>query len=290
MEYTETLNLKKPAQEDFYNVDDFNENFQAIDDFAKRRDNPHCVTAEQVGAVPDAHLRDKSNPHEVTAEQVDAVKRSGDIMTGHHLGMFGGYGQLWCGTDTINIYSKDSPEKNSGRYLGIHNNSNTLEDSLVLTELFEDGSYKSYRIFGEHFVGGTTNIATGSYVGTGKYGKNNPNSLVFDFEPKVVYIFTNSYNMKVLEGYSSDFHRFLYGATSFNARTVAYVTNVSGSGNWVEGDIAINYTMSNNTLTWYTTYKDDYTPDSNVNKQKATYAAQSQQNTSGSTYYYVAIG
>ena len=49
---TEFLNLKKPAQEDFYNVDDFNENFQKIDDFAKRKDNPHGVTAKQIGAVP----------------------------------------------------------------------------------------------------------------------------------------------------------------------------------------------------------------------------------------------
>lgn len=48
---TENLNLKKPAQEDFYNVDDFSENFQKIDDFSKRKDNPHSVTPEQIGAV-----------------------------------------------------------------------------------------------------------------------------------------------------------------------------------------------------------------------------------------------
>lgn len=47
---TTNLNLKKPAQEDFYNVDDFNENFQKIDDFAGRKDNPHGVTAKQIGA------------------------------------------------------------------------------------------------------------------------------------------------------------------------------------------------------------------------------------------------
>lgn len=49
---TEFLGLKKPSQEDFYNIDDFNENFQKIDDFAKRKDNPHGVTALQVGALP----------------------------------------------------------------------------------------------------------------------------------------------------------------------------------------------------------------------------------------------
>lgn len=34
-------------------------------------------------------------------------------------------------------------------------------------------------------------IATGSYVGTGKYGSSNPNSLTFEFEPKVVIISTD---------------------------------------------------------------------------------------------------
>ncbi len=32
-------------------------------------------------------------------------------------------------------------------------------------------------------------IATGSYIGTGTYGSNNPNSLTFDFEPKLVMIY-----------------------------------------------------------------------------------------------------
>lgn len=49
---TENLGLIKPTQEDFYNVDDFNQNFQKIDNFLGRKDNPHGVTAEQVGAAP----------------------------------------------------------------------------------------------------------------------------------------------------------------------------------------------------------------------------------------------
>lgn len=31
-------------------------------------------------------------------------------------------------------------------------------------------------------------IATGSYVGTGKYGSGNPNSLTFEFAPKLLFI------------------------------------------------------------------------------------------------------
>ena len=51
MANTENLNLKLPEQTDFYNVKDFNENFQKVDDFSKRKDNPHGVTAEQVGSL-----------------------------------------------------------------------------------------------------------------------------------------------------------------------------------------------------------------------------------------------
>ena len=36
-------------------------------------------------------------------------------------------------------------------------------------------------------------IETGSYIGTGKYGKSNPNSLTFGFEPKIVFL-TNSHS------------------------------------------------------------------------------------------------
>jgi hypothetical protein len=104
---TEYLDLKKPEQGDFYNVDDFSENFQKIDDFAKRKDNPHNVTAEQLGLgnvdntsdmdkpistaqalkisriqgvaetaqsnITD-HKNDKSNPHKVTSAQLGLDK------------------------------------------------------------------------------------------------------------------------------------------------------------------------------------------------------------------------
>lgn len=46
-------------------------------------------------------------------------------------------------------------------------------------------------------------IATGSYVGTGKYGSSNPNSLTFEFEPKLVFIYkrrskNNDYVMQLI--------------------------------------------------------------------------------------------
>jgi len=43
---------------------------QAGGDHAQRIDNPHAVTAEQVGAAPTAHATDTDNPHGVTAAQL----------------------------------------------------------------------------------------------------------------------------------------------------------------------------------------------------------------------------
>lgn len=42
-------------------------------------------------------------------------------------------------------------------------------------------------------VGSKVRIATGSYVGTGMYGASNPNSLTFDFEPKLIALTALSY-------------------------------------------------------------------------------------------------
>lgn len=66
--FTKNLNLKKPLQTEFYNVDDFNENADIID--------------EKMGEAIDHH-KDYSNPHKTTADGVKASKMftSGEINT-----------------------------------------------------------------------------------------------------------------------------------------------------------------------------------------------------------------
>lgn len=104
---TEHLGLIKPESIDFYNIEDFNGNFDKIDEFSRRKDNPHGVTKAQVGlgdadntsdankpvstaqavAIADAkqagtnaqstingHINNKSNPHNTTADLVNASK------------------------------------------------------------------------------------------------------------------------------------------------------------------------------------------------------------------------
>jgi len=75
METTENLGLKKPSQDDYYNVDDFNYNADAIDEFCGRTDNPHNVTKEQVGLgnVPNVSTNDQI-PTFTEAETLTALK------------------------------------------------------------------------------------------------------------------------------------------------------------------------------------------------------------------------
>lgn len=60
-EYTTNYSLKKPAQEDFYNVEDFNGNADIVDGALKR-----------IKEDGNAHATDQTNPHNVTAAQVGA--------------------------------------------------------------------------------------------------------------------------------------------------------------------------------------------------------------------------
>lgn len=97
-------------------------------------------------------------------------------------------------------------------------------------------------------------IATGYYVGTGTYGEDNPNSLTFELEPKLVFI----------------------GSASGNEPTAAqeYFINVVAGG-YQRGNTNRNtkLTKSENSISWYNTN-----------------SAYQQLNYSGAIYHYVAIG
>lgn len=106
-------------------------------------------------------------------------------------------------------------------------------------------------------------IATGSYTGTGAYGSRNPNSLTFDFEPKVVCITAEQktsalflvagdtkYRIPYLDGNDSSLYS---GVVSFSGKTV----------------------------TWYTT---------NTVTAYENNAYRTQKNVSGTTYFYFALG
>ena len=82
-------------------------------------------------------------------------------------------------------------------------------------------------------------IVTGSYVGTGKYGSANPNSLTFEFEPKMVVI-----------GADSDP---LYGwYLWFRDAATGMVLNLGSSG----GINACTITWSGKTINWFSPTSD----------------------------------
>lgn len=93
-------------------------------------------------------------------------------------------------------------------------------------------------------------IATGSYTGTGTYGSSHPNSLTFEFEPKLVFITGNS---------GSDRGIFILGQgrAELSSSYVTFYVSLSGKN-----------------MSWHSNSGD----------------AQNQLNMNNKTYYYVAIG
>ena len=109
-------------------------------------------------------------------------------------------------------------------------------------------------------------IQTGSYVGTGTYGANNPCSLTFDFEPNFLIItpVSEDYN----PGYGLDAKQF---PLNFFVGNIYKYYGPYGDVNEYEG---IYGKYINNTFYWYCYGK----------------GTEYQLNTNGRTYYYYAIG
>ena len=110
-----------------------------------------------------------------------------------------------------------------------------------------------------------TQIATGSYVGTGTYGASNPNTLTFDFEPKLVLI------ANMHDGVSSTIFSLDYEimVNPIEWMSGGYTSSSNSSYN-------NKVTWSGNEVSWYGT----------GNFSNMAYL---QKNESGTTFYYIAI-
>lgn len=118
----------------------------------------------------------------------------------------------------------------------------------------------TYNAFGQ--LGAKVQIATGSYTGTGTYGDSNPNSLTFDFDPKVVAIISG--NTRYVRGFM-----FLpgYGFMSNNSSSGSTAISMYNLYVWAPQNVGTN------TVSWH----------------NASSAAH-QLNVSGEPYNYIAIG
>lgn len=107
----------------------------------------------------------------------------------------------------------------------------------------------------DSMLSGYSKIATGSYVGTGTYGKDNPNTLIFDFTPEVVVITGGAGMATFLRGQSNP----------------AYLGNFSIGHSCVA-------VWEANSLSWYATDMEYGVP------------ASAQGNTTDVTYSWFALG
>ena len=108
-------------------------------------------------------------------------------------------------------------------------------------------------------------IASGSYVGNGTSGRNNPTVITCGFKPKIVLI----YNINA-------------PSSQYGNNPAVYCLGMAG---WLENVVhsptddrySMEWTQTNTGLSWYTT-RDDV------------YAEQYQNNLSGRKYYWIAFG
>ena len=123
-------------------------------------------------------------------------------------------------------------------------------------------------------------IQTGSYVGTGTYGKDNPCSLTFDFSPIIITIYMANY---MAESATGKYRIFLWGRASDSLRSVYVVYPQSLTNDYIEdlGFTIVSSSVSHkyyakregNTIFWYDTKSGAF-----------------QANGENTTYYWVAIG
>ena len=111
-------------------------------------------------------------------------------------------------------------------------------------------------------IGGGTQIATGSYTGTGTYGASNPNTLTFNFEPKLVII-------------AAPYLTIGYGSTITRSNWKLWIGQPNAYVGYTDGHVEDTYIVKGNKFSWYNSYHG---------------SADMQLNDSGQTYYYIAIG
>lgn len=113
---------------------------------------------------------------------------------------------------------------------------------------------------GINLQSGLAKIQTGNYVGTGTYGSGHPNSITFDFAPKIAWC----------AGALSAIHLSDYNTMVFMPLVKTSYQSYGGFG---EGSPLGKLSEDGKTLSWYSTV-----------------SAEKQFNVNGTTYYWFAIG
>lgn len=167
--------------------------------------------------------------------------------------------------DLAGEYANVFAQKVSGQIYNISAGETTFVYSTDRNAYPDSGTVDSltYTYLGIPFQNAVTapKIATGSYTGTGTYGASNPNSLTFDFAPKLLLV-----KMRRSAAFYADNGTYNNCLLWMPGVTSCTIYGTSAKSN----DIVVN----GNTISWYNNFS----------------AVESQLNTSGQTYDYVAIG
>lgn len=247
MNYTTNYNLRLPEPTDNYTVEDANENARIVDEELKKRaalDETGKVPVEQIPELDyetsgsaaavqkalEAHVGNKENPHGVTAEQVGAYEKE----------------QVW--------------DNSIASLLGLAAESLPLDGFKKLQQLLKQAQTD---------IENGVEIITGSYIGTGTYGKDNPNSLRFERKPMLVAllylfysngtfqaIFSNSTNKIVscmyLDSLSEDYkenagfnasasYYSVYGKKSADGKTIYWYADEGDVGQFNYAETEYHY-------------------------------------------------
>jgi hypothetical protein len=210
------------------NFDTIDAELKKSNDHIASKNNPHGVTLTQLGVdanatelnhikgvtsniqtqlddkTPSSHATNKNNPHGVTAEQVGAIPSAG----GNAKGPLGvsystftrdnpdAHAVIKQGTDgDVGFYNELQTDVYCGlRVQPITNDTMDISNHIRFRVRNKNFNHM-FKLYGSHNIDdlasslGAAKIAFGSYVGTGTYGADNPNSITFDFVPKVVWIY-----------------------------------------------------------------------------------------------------
>lgn len=147
MKYTEQYKMRRPEQKDGYDVDDFNYNFDIIDENMAKgvedlqnhkddNDNPHGVTAEQVGLgdVPNVTTNDQTPTYNEAAKLVG-------LISGENLSI--AFGKIKKAIDTLisHVGDKNNPHNVTAEQVGLGDLSLSTQDEVNLLG-FRSGIYK----------------------------------------------------------------------------------------------------------------------------------------------------
>ena len=261
---------------------------------ADDKNNPHGVTAQQVGAVPEVYyvssdlnteLRQGGNKFVVCCynsatlnspyKEGLTVFAHGMVITNAHTAQYGT--QLCMPTGDNHIYIRRLNGQGISAWAQVADMSevNSLfgnVNSSIGTLTSQMGELQT-NLAGVAAQG--TKIASGQYTGTGTFGESNKNTLTFPFVPKGVVISTPS---TVASGTANA--TYFAPATFVNGSNLGFVMQSTEDAERAYS-IPLHLLWSDKTLSWY--YVNPSTSSTGL-------TASNQLNYSGMVYNWVAIG